>query len=51
MYQPHALLQLAQQRMPQLQGAIVDDADHIAAMAQPADVNDRILQFLRQPRP
>jgi pimeloyl-ACP methyl ester carboxylesterase len=48
MYQPHALLKLAQQRMPQLQGAIVEGADHIAAMAQPGDVNDRIIRFLRQ---
>jgi hypothetical protein len=34
--------------MPGLQGAIVPDADHIAAMAQPDDVNARIIGFLTQ---
>ena len=48
LYEPRAMLQLAQKRMPQLQAALVKDADHIAAMAQPDDVNERILQFLRR---
>ena len=47
LYEPRAMLQLAQARMPGLQGAIVPDADHIAAMAQPDDVNARIVEFLR----
>jgi pimeloyl-ACP methyl ester carboxylesterase len=48
LYEPHATLKLAQERMPGLEGAIVPDADHIAAMAQPDDVNHRILQFLQR---
>ena len=32
--------------MPRLQGAIVPEADHLAAIAQPDDVNARILAFL-----
>ena len=47
LYEPHAALALAKARMPALQTAIVPDADHIAAMAQPDDVNARILGFLR----
>jgi pimeloyl-ACP methyl ester carboxylesterase len=46
LYDPVAMLKLAQGRMPQLETAIVPDADHIAAMAQPDDVNARILRFL-----
>jgi pimeloyl-ACP methyl ester carboxylesterase len=46
LYEPHATLALALKRMPGLTGAIVPDADHIAAMAQPEDVNARILAFL-----
>ena len=48
LYEPHATLKLAQERMPGLTGAIVPDADHIAAMAQPDDVNKRIIRFLQQ---
>lgn len=44
---PPAMLKSAQKRMPLLEGAIVPDANHIAAMAQPDDVNDRIIRFLR----
>jgi len=47
LYEPYAMLKLAQARMPGLEGAIVPDADHIAAMAQPDDVNARIVRFLR----
>jgi pimeloyl-ACP methyl ester carboxylesterase len=47
LYEPRAMLQLAQARMAGLQGAIVPDADHIAAMAQPDDVNARIVAFLQ----
>jgi pimeloyl-ACP methyl ester carboxylesterase len=46
LYEPQAMLRLAQARMPGLRGAIVPDADHIAAMAQPDDVNARIIAFL-----
>jgi pimeloyl-ACP methyl ester carboxylesterase len=46
LYDPRETLELAKKRMPHLQGAIVKDADHIAAMAQPADVNERIVRFL-----
>jgi hypothetical protein len=40
-------LALAMRRLPGLQGAVIQDADHIAAMAQPDEVNARILAFLR----
>ena len=39
-------LELAKRRMPGLTGAVVADAHHIAALAQPEDVNRRILEFL-----
>jgi pimeloyl-ACP methyl ester carboxylesterase len=48
LYDPVAMLKLAQGRMPQLETAIVPDADHIAAMAQPDDVNARILRFVEE---
>jgi pimeloyl-ACP methyl ester carboxylesterase len=48
LYEPHATLKLAQERMPGLTGAIVPGADHIAAMAQPDDINERIIRFLQQ---
>ena len=48
LYEPHAMMKTAKQRMPSLHGAIVKDADHIAAMAQSTDVNARIIQFLEQ---
>jgi pimeloyl-ACP methyl ester carboxylesterase len=48
LYEPQAMLRLAQARMPGLQSATVPDADHIAAMAQPDDVNARIIGFLGQ---
>ena len=47
LYEPHATLRLARRRMPALECAIVPDADHIAAMAQPDDVNARIIRFLQ----
>ena len=46
LYEPAAMLALARRRMPRLEGAIVPGADHIAAMAQPDDVNQRIIAFL-----
>lgn len=47
LYAPQEMLARARKRMPGLEGAVVPGADHIAAMAQPEDVNDRILRFLR----
>ena len=47
LYEPHATLRLALERMPGLQGAIVPEAHHLAAMARPDDVNARIIQFLK----
>ncbi len=47
LYQPQAALKQAQARMPGLHVALVPNADHIAAMAQPDAVNQRIIQFLQ----
>jgi pimeloyl-ACP methyl ester carboxylesterase len=47
LYDPGATLRLAMRRMPGLEAAIVAHADHIAAMAQPDDVNARIIRFLQ----
>ncbi len=47
LYDPQATLRLALERMPGLQGAIVPEAHHLAAMAQPYDVNERIIRFLK----
>lgn len=46
LYAAEPMLRLAKARMPQLETALVPAADHIAAMAQPEDVNARILKFL-----
>jgi pimeloyl-ACP methyl ester carboxylesterase len=45
LYVPETL-ELAKRRMPGLTGAVIADAHHIAALAQPEDVNRRILEFL-----
>ena len=47
LYQPQATLDLARKRMPPLKTALVADADHIAAMAQPEAVNGMIVAFLQ----
>ncbi len=47
LYDPAATIALARRRMPGLVGAVVPGADRVAAMAQPQDVNARILEFLR----
>jgi pimeloyl-ACP methyl ester carboxylesterase len=47
LYSPVATLELAQRRLPGLTGAVIADAHHLAALAQPDDVNARILEFLR----
>lgn len=46
LYPAQAELGRAKARMPGLETALVPDADHIAAMAQPDDVGARILRFL-----
>lgn len=48
LYEPATMLALARRRMPGLEGATVPGADHIAAMAQPDDVNERIVGFLQR---
>ena len=45
LYAP-ATLELAQRRMPGVRGAVIAGAHHIAALAQPAEVDRRILEFL-----
>jgi pimeloyl-ACP methyl ester carboxylesterase len=47
LYDAHAALKTAQERMPGLTGAVIPDAPHLAAMARPEDVNERIVRFLR----
>ena len=46
-YEPHATLKRARDRMRRLEGDIVANAHHIAAMAQPDEINARIRQFLQ----
>jgi len=46
LYDPPATLKLAMQRLPGLSGAVVANAHHLAALAQPDEVNRRILSFL-----
>jgi pimeloyl-ACP methyl ester carboxylesterase len=46
LYDPAETLRLAQGRVPGLTGAVIPDADHIAAMAQPDEVCRRVLAFL-----
>jgi pimeloyl-ACP methyl ester carboxylesterase len=46
-YDAHITLVRAKQRMPRLHTAAIPNAHHLAALAQPADVNARILTFLR----
>jgi pimeloyl-ACP methyl ester carboxylesterase len=50
LYEPRAMLDLARRRMPALQTELIPGGDHIAAMARPEDVNDRIIRFLRPAR-
>lgn len=47
-YEPHATLSRARDRMPGIEADIVPDAHHIAAMAKPDDINARIRQFLQR---
>lgn len=47
LYDAHATLKYAQERMPGLAGAVIPNANHLAAVAQPDDVNERVVRFLR----
>jgi len=47
LYDAHEALKIAQEKMPGLAGAVIANAPHLAAMAQPDDVNGRIIRFLR----
>ena len=47
LYEPDSTLRTAMTRMPGLEGEIVADAHHLAAMAQPDAVNARIVDFLQ----
>jgi pimeloyl-ACP methyl ester carboxylesterase len=47
LYDPHAILRLAQQRMPGIQAEVVPKAHHLAAMAQPDIVDARIVSFVQ----
>ena len=47
-YPPQATLRRALARMPGLEGAIVPGANHLPAMAQPNEVNARIVEFLQR---
>jgi pimeloyl-ACP methyl ester carboxylesterase len=46
LYDPDPTLRRAMERMPGLEGEVVADAHHLAAMAQPDAVNARIVAFL-----
>jgi pimeloyl-ACP methyl ester carboxylesterase len=48
LYDPEATLRRARNRMPGLDAELVPNAHHIAAMAQPAVMNERILGFLQR---
>ncbi len=47
LYDARVTLKRAQERMPGLTGAVIPNASHLAAMAQPDDVNERMIRFLR----
>ena len=48
LYEPHATLRRARACMPTLEGEIVPNAHHIAAMARPGEINAMIIQFLQR---
>jgi pimeloyl-ACP methyl ester carboxylesterase len=48
LYDPQATLRRARHRMPGLVAELVPNAHHIAAMAQPAAMNERLLEFLQR---
>lgn len=51
LYEAHATLKRALSRMPGLEGAVIANAHHLAALAQPEDVNARVLEFLQRGSP
>ena len=46
LYEAHSMLKRAIGRMPGLTGAVIPNAHHLAALAQPEEVNARIMRFL-----
>jgi pimeloyl-ACP methyl ester carboxylesterase len=44
-YRPEAAIQVAKRWVPRLQAAILPNTNHIAALSQPARVNQAILDF------
>lgn len=46
LYPAHAALKKAQHKMPQLSGAVIPGADHLAALSAPDEVNRQLLKFL-----
>lgn len=51
LYEPHATLAKAMAKLPGLQGTVVPNADHLAALSNPAFVNQQLLNFLRPSPP
>jgi pimeloyl-ACP methyl ester carboxylesterase len=47
LYDAHAALRTAHEKMPGLVGAVIPNAPHLAAMAQPDEVNEHMVRFLR----
>ncbi len=47
-YRPEDAIRAARQLMPNLEAEIIPNAHHIAALAQPAVVDDRIIRFLQR---
>ncbi len=45
-YDPQKIIRKAEQLLPDLQGEIVPNANHIAAMSNPEYINRRMIQFL-----
>jgi pimeloyl-ACP methyl ester carboxylesterase len=50
LYDAPTLLRLAARRLPNLEGAVIPGAHHLAALARPDAVNARILEFLLRER-
>jgi pimeloyl-ACP methyl ester carboxylesterase len=46
LYKPAETIAIAEGRLPGLRGEVVPNADHLASLSAPADVNARILRFL-----
>lgn len=47
-YNPQSAIRAAKKLIPGLQVAIIPEAHHITALAQPARVNQRILEFFAE---